>query len=103
MFKFPKFFALGGLGYPVDLVAEVNNDSTLNGMAYLDKHRVEVLKTLDPDRKGQVFCHELTHSILGAMGETELNANEKFVDLFGTFLYQAWKTMTPMGGKGGDE
>jgi predicted SprT family Zn-dependent metalloprotease len=40
----------------------------------------------------QTFCHELTHSILYAMGELKLYANEKFVDLFGHLLHQALTT-----------
>ncbi len=93
MFKTPKSFTLGGIDYPIYLVGEVNNDTNLNGMAYLNKHRIELLDSMDDDKTGQVFCHELTHCILSAMGEDELSDNEKFVDLFGTFLHQALKTM----------
>jgi hypothetical protein len=35
------------------------------------------------------FFHELVHQCLWAMGETELNENEKFVDLMGALLHQS--------------
>jgi len=34
------------------------------------------------------FCHEVIHSWLTAMGEEELNANEKFVDQQAGLLHQ---------------
>jgi hypothetical protein len=94
MFKLPKSYTLGGITYPVILVSEVDNTPSVNGMTFLDKNRIEIRRDLSKDLTGQVFCHELTHSILGIMGENELNNNEKFVDLFGTFLHQALKTMS---------
>ena len=39
--------------------------------------------------KINTFYHELTHSILKTMGETELNDNEKFVCCFSSFLSEA--------------
>lgn len=38
------------------------------------------------------FYHELVHTILEAMGEKELNDNEKFVDTFGGLLHQFMRT-----------
>ena len=40
----------------------------------------------------QTMCHEVTHWILYMMNEDALRNNEKFVDLFGHFLYQYLKT-----------
>ena len=88
-----KTFELAGITYPVKYVREVNEDAGTNGMAFLDKGRVDILESLSPDKRGQVFCHELTHCILSTMGETALNENEKFVDLFGSFLHQVLKTI----------
>lgn len=45
------------------------------------------------ERKEQTFYHELTHAILDAIGEDDLNCNEQFVDAFSNVLYQAIKTM----------
>ena len=42
--------------------------------------------------KEQSFCHELVHAILGVMNEDTLDGNERFVDVFGTFLHQALST-----------
>ncbi len=86
-----KSFELAGITYPVKYVKEINGDSAILGMTFPVKHSVEILAGLDDS--GQVFCHELTHCILSVMGENALYENEKFVDLFGSFLYQALKTI----------
>ena len=41
--------------------------------------------------KENTFYHELVHSILRTMGETELNDNERFVCCFAGFLTEAMK------------
>lgn len=33
--------------------------------------------------------HEITHAILGTMGEVDLNNNERFVNCFSSFLAEA--------------
>lgn len=38
------------------------------------------------------FYHELVHAILSAMGENDLNENEKFVDVFAGLLHQMQTT-----------
>lgn len=38
------------------------------------------------------YLHEVVHHILQAMGETELNNSEKFVDLFSGILHQVLTT-----------
>ena len=87
-----KSFDLGGITYPVWYVQEIESDPNLNGMAYLEKRFIRIRDDLDKDRASQVFCHELTHCILSIMGN-ELCDDEEFVDLFGTFLQQALKTI----------
>lgn len=39
--------------------------------------------------KVNTFYHELTHTILDTMGESELSGNEKFVCAFSSFLTEA--------------
>ena len=34
---------------------------------------------LSEERKAQTFFHELTHAVLDAIGEDELNENEQFI------------------------
>lgn len=43
--------------------------------------------------KKNTFVHELTHSILDTMGESDLNDNEKFVCTFSSFLLEALLSM----------
>lgn len=47
---------------------------------------------LTETRIEQTYFHELTHAILGEIGEEELCQNEKFVDLFSQGLHQALST-----------
>ena len=88
-----KSFELAGITYSVKYVKEINGDNSILGMTFPEKHSVEIVAGFDSDKGGQVFCHELTHCILSVMGENALYENEKFVDLFGSFLYQAMKTL----------
>lgn len=93
MFKIPKSFEIAGLPYTVRFVKEVADDPTINGMAYAEKRRIDILEGLDKEGQEQVFFHELTHQILDRMSEGKLSSNEKFVDLFSLFLHQSLKTM----------
>ena len=87
-----KSFELAGITYPVKYVKEVDNDPTLAGMSYLHQHRVEILDNMEADIAGQAFCHELVHCILSTMN-IDKGSDEAFVDVFGTFLHHALKTI----------
>lgn len=87
-----KSFDLAGITFPVKYLKEVDNDPKTNGLAIPDRHEVHIRNDLDPERAGQVFCHELVHCILSTMN-AEINDDEKFVDVFGTFLHNALKTI----------
>lgn len=39
--------------------------------------------------KMNTLYHEITHAILGTMGEVDLNNNERFVNCFSSFLAEA--------------
>ena len=38
------------------------------------------------------YLHELVHAVLSCMGDTELYANEPFIDMFSGLLHQALVT-----------
>jgi predicted SprT family Zn-dependent metalloprotease len=80
----PKQFQLGGIVY--DVVEEEHLPDAY-GATYFDKSKVVLLETLQPQVKGQTFCHELVHCILYAMGKPTPH-DEAFVDAFATFLHQ---------------
>lgn len=96
-FNIPTKFSVGGLDYRVEKVGSLRYGGEFghyNGTTCV----IHIAETaggaaLTEERKGQTFCHELTHAILDAIGEDELNGNEQFVDAFSTVLYQAIKTM----------
>ena len=49
-------------------------------------------ETLSEDRVIDTFYHEKVHTILDAMHERDLSANEKFVDIFAKLLRQSDET-----------
>ena len=96
-FRIPTKFSVGGLGYRVE-----ETESLRYGEEYghWDGTRCLILlahraggEELSEERKAQTFFHELTHAVLDAIGEDELNGNEQFTDAFSNVLYQALKTM----------
>lgn len=89
----PKTFKLLGFTVNVRIVPrkEWVDDETV-GFWNAETQSIVVVDGLSDQASQQVFCHELVHAILHNMGEVELNANEKFVDIFGSLLHQAWTT-----------
>ena len=95
--RIPKRFNLHGQTVTVVYDNTLLEDASARGMFHPLPQLIQ-LNPADPEaghsRSGveQTFCHELTHSILYAMGELKLYNNEKFVDLFGHLLHQALTT-----------
>jgi hypothetical protein len=87
----PKKFCLMGHTITVKVVPEKEwaDDETV-GFWNSQNLTISVLGGLDDQRTQQIFCHELVHAILHCMAENDLNDNEKFVDVFGSLLHQAW-------------
>ena len=89
----PSSFTLGGL------TIEVVRDDTMvrtKGMIGEARYAEQVIR-LDTGAAPlqtveQAFFHELVHWIFYLMNEEELRNNEKLVDLFSHFLYQALVT-----------
>lgn len=72
------------------------DDNTI-GTCILGAGYIEISDMFNRDSKQSegskinTFYHELTHSILATMGETDLNNNERFVNSFAGFLTEAMK------------
>jgi len=86
----PDSFMLGGLQIEVQFDPSLCRNRKVLGEARYPAQQI----VLDPSVSGlqqleQAYYHELTHWILFIMNETDLRNNEKFVDLFAHFLYQA--------------
>lgn len=90
----PKSFKLMGHTITVKIVPEKDwaDDETV-GFWNSQNLTISVLGGLNEGRTQQIFCHELVHAILHSMAEDDLNGNEKFVDVFGSLLQQAWSTI----------
>lgn len=89
----PSQFELGGL------TIKVITDETLykrlkhGALAEYTRQLITIDPSMQvPESIEESFYHEKVHWILFMMGEMELCNNEKFVDLFAQFLYQAIKT-----------
>jgi hypothetical protein len=90
----PKTFNLMGAKYKVLLVDQKDwPDDECVGFCNFLNQQVCVLSAVSDVQKQQTFCHELVHCILDKMGEEELNDDERFVDLFGSLLHQAWTSI----------
>lgn len=89
----PSSFTLGGIKIDVVLDEKLTTTHGLLGLFGQAEQSIRIDNTIArKDTVEQTFYHELVHSILGAMSETKLNNDERFVDLFSQFLYQALKT-----------
>ena len=82
-FRIPTKFSVGGLGYRVDLggsrrIGEEYGHWDGTRCLILLAHRAGG-EELSEERKAQTFFHELTHAVLDAIGEDELNENEQFI------------------------
>ena len=89
----PDSFWLGGL--KIDVVFDENFYKTrkIVGEAQYPPQRI-ILDSTIMSRQSieQNYHHEMVHWILYMMNEDDLRTNEKFVDLFAHFLYQARAT-----------
>ncbi len=95
--KIPKSFKL--FGTKINILFDnkrMNNESCLG----ISEHAKNTI-TLTEEYKGNelssdiitdTYYHEKIHTILDAMGETELSKNEKFIEVFSRLLRQSDET-----------
>ena len=89
----PTSFTLGGLTIDVVLDDTLVKSKNMLGEASYSKQMIRLDASAAPRQTvEQAFIHELTHWIFYVMNEDELRNNEKLVDLFSHFLYQALVT-----------
>jgi predicted SprT family Zn-dependent metalloprotease len=97
------------MGRTVEIVyrTDLLQDRDWTGAANYSEDKIELLPISDiykmsPAKAEQTFCHELAHFLLyhagGAINHdlksnTYIHKNEEFVDLLGSLLHQALKTM----------
>lgn len=89
----PSSFWLGGLKISVELDDTLIRSKSVIGEARYNKQQIVLDPSMAPlQMLEQCYYHELVHWIFYMMGEDELRNNEKLVDLFAHFLYQARMT-----------
>lgn len=86
----PNKFTIGGVEYNVNFVT---NEDNISNFGRIDCFNAEVKlqnernsKPISRKQLTQTFWQEAVHGILDAMGESELNNNEKFVTCFSSML-----------------
>lgn len=95
--EIPKKFNLGGQTITVEWNDRLLHTDDCTGMAFYRDNKIQLQKPskskpIPRSKIEETFLHEKVHMVLSAMGEHELKANEKFVDLFATFWHQSLKT-----------
>ena len=97
--RIPKRFKLLGLTYEVKEVDTLASDDNAHGMVMYNHCEIHLQRSspafrLTPEKRGQTFCHELTHAILyHATGDADIYQDEQLVDTVGSLLHQALTTM----------
>lgn len=93
----PKSFELFGQTITTEFVDDLVEKHDAYGLSVFKKNIIQlqaanvgVIRLVTQIE--QTFCHELTHNIYSAMGETELCNNEKHIELFSQLLHQALTT-----------
>lgn len=97
-FTIPNTFKLLGQTYKVEYNNDKCDGASAYGLASFSENTIYLAtevnnKPIAQDAIEHTFFHELTHMILHSMGKEKLNADEKFVDLFGGMLHQVATTM----------
>lgn len=95
--KIPKRFKLFGSTTNIVWDNDRMNATDKYGEHDYSRQRITLATThgsnaLAKDKIIDTYYHEKVHAILIAMGERELNNNEKFVDVFGKLLRQSDET-----------
>ena len=95
-FNIPKKFKVGSVDYEVRFVEHCGTDDDFG--LWRPQGIIEIANqaggyNVSESKKKQTFLHELTHSILFAMGKEELNKDESFVNTFSSFLAEAINTI----------
>jgi hypothetical protein len=89
----PKQLDLAGITITIQPDDKLIENKKCIGEASYNSQKIIIDASATPsDIFEQAYFHELVHWIFYVMNEDELRNNEKLVDLFGHFLYQAIKT-----------
>ena len=92
--KIPERFYIGGQLVDVE---NVNNLQGKLGECSIAEGYIKIADTFDghiqtKSSKDNTFVHELVHAVLDTMGQSDLSADEIFVNSFSGFLTEALRT-----------
>lgn len=82
-------FKLGGIQWIVKKDNKRLDDLRLLGLCEFNSSLISIYtKNIDKNLISQTIYHEVVHAILESMGESDLSANDKFVQKFALLLHQ---------------
>lgn len=85
----PQTIKIAGIGYEVKEVENLEDQFNLLGQILYTRGIIQLEKNLPPDRKVQVFVHEVLHGIFFEAGYEE--QDEEMIDRVAKVLYQVLK------------
>lgn len=88
----PKKFMLMGRQFevvPIDQSMAGILPIDYHGLCVPDLNEIHVSTDIPRSKLEATYLHELVHAVLSCMGDTELYANEQFIDIFSGLLHQA--------------
>lgn len=100
--QIPNSFSLFGSKYTIVIVDNLKQIESMEGRHNYNLKLIElqaINATQSEDAQLHALMHEIVHAILTQMSETDLNENEKFVDIFSGLLHQFIKTSDIGGGR----
>src|SRR5438132_6955230 len=103
--QIPSRFVLLGQHWTVAFVEDLSEQNDCVGDAQYRRNLIRLQPNngvvhRPQSQVEQTFLHELLHAILEALGEKELNDNEKLVDLMAGLLHQAFTSAEYADGPG---
>lgn len=84
---------VGGINYQVveKPFIEVDGDKNMLGSCSCENSTIEILESMNEERKEQVLAHELTHAIFLEAGYDFADQDEDMVNRVGNVLHQVLK------------
>lgn len=87
--KLPNEVNVSGINYRVSEVNQIEHDDANWGVTIYETHQIQIKKSLDKERKRQIFIHEVLHAVFFESGYKE--HDEEMIDRIGTTLAGALK------------
>ncbi len=92
--QLPHSVNIMGITYQVSEVPVVSKTEDLLGEIDYTAQTIRIDAELSPEKKGQVFMHELLHGAMESVGLDDWNQNENAVQSLAAVLYHTLSAQT---------